>query len=106
MADLSKQFDTAMLEIYQRANTEANYTASIFHRMLMEHGGVATAKQLINATQASVGYTHLFERGFLNLTVEALVVENPNWHSLFTEAEIEKARDRLRKYGYQPQTQS
>ena len=41
-------FDKAMMDIYVRAKAEANYTASIFHRMLCERRGLATAKQLIN----------------------------------------------------------
>jgi hypothetical protein len=39
MPDLETQFDRAMEDIYVRAKTEANYTASIFHRMLCERGG-------------------------------------------------------------------
>lgn len=59
-----------------------------------------TAKYLINAERPSDGFTHLYERGRLDLTVEAMVVENPQWHPLFTEAELERARRRLRAYGY------
>lgn len=104
MADLTKQFDAAMLDVYLRAKTEANYTASEFHNMLARQGGLATAKQLINASKPSEGYTRLYERGFLNLTVEAVVVENPRWHPLFSEDEIDKARSRLDDYGYKPST--
>ena len=74
MPDLEEQFDRAMEEIYIRAKTEAKYTASIFHPMLCERGGLATAKYLINERQVSEGYTALWERGRLDLTVEAEVV--------------------------------
>lgn len=101
---LREQFDGAMFDIYCRAKTEAGYTAAIFLRMLTDKKGVATAKQLINASKPSDGYTHLYERGHLELTVEALVVENPKWHSLFTTDELERARKRLTEYRYQPKS--
>jgi hypothetical protein len=100
MSDLLKQFDQAMLTIYQRAKAEAKYTASIFFRMLGERGGLATAKYLINSDQPSEGYTRLFELGRLDLTVEAMVVEENRWHTLFTQEEVAKARKRLADYRY------
>jgi hypothetical protein len=100
MQDLSKQFDTAMLAIYRRAKSEAAYNATIFLRMLGDRGGLSTAKYLINSSKPSDGYTHLYERGRLDLTVEAMVVENDRWHELFTDDELWKARRRLKQYGY------
>ena len=100
MRDLEAQFDRAMKDIYVRAKSEANYNASIFYRMLCDHRGLATAKYLINERQVSDGYTALWERDRLDLTVEAEVVDNPKWYPLFTDDEVEKARRRLRDYGY------
>jgi hypothetical protein len=100
VSDIDKQFDQAMLLIYTRAKAEANYTASIFFRMLNERGGLATAKYLINSEQPSEGYARLFELGRLDLTVEATVVGNAKWHSLFSQDEIDKARKRLVAYRY------
>ena len=84
LQDLSKQFDLAMFDIYRKAKTEAGYNAAIFLRMVSDKGGLSTAKYLINATKPSNGYTHLYERGRLDLTVDAMVVENPKWYPLFT----------------------
>jgi len=61
----------------------------------------------ISADSSQDGYTHLYEReylklcerGYINLTVEALVVENTKWHSLFTAGEIARAEKRLKDYG-------
>lgn len=103
MADLQKQFDAAMLTIYQRAKSEAKYNATIFFRMLQERRGLATAQHLINSDRPSDGYTRLYEKGRLDLTVEALVVEEQRWHPLFTEDELAKAKKRLISYGYPPQ---
>lgn len=99
-----KQFDAAMFSIYNRAKSEAGYNATIFLGMLNDRGGLSTAKYLINTPKPSDGYTHLYERGRLDLTVEAMVVENTRWHELFTEEELEKARRRLKQYGYVPRS--
>jgi hypothetical protein len=106
MDGVEKQFDAAMMNIYVRAKNEAGYTASIFHQMLVKRRGRATAKALINAPKDSEGYEALYERGFLHLTVEAVVVENLRWHPLFDPDEIEKARKRLIAYGYTPKEPS
>lgn len=106
MQNLSKQFDAAMFEIYRRAKSEAGYNATIFLRMLSDRGGLATAKYLINSPKPSDGYTHLYERGRLDLTVEAMVVQNPEWHQLFTTEELAVAKSRLREYGYWAKTSS
>lgn len=52
-----------------------------------------------NLTRPSDGYTALWEKGRLNITVEALV-QNPKWAPLFSAEEIEKAHQRLIDYGY------
>ncbi|UGY27320.1 hypothetical protein HU675_0011475 [Bradyrhizobium septentrionale] len=100
MSHLSERFDAAMFDIYRRAKAEAGYNATLFLRMLSDKGGVETARQLINSTKPSDGYTSLYERGRLDLTVEAMVVENSEWHDLFVAEEIAKARIRLQRYGY------
>ncbi len=85
--DQKNTFDAAMFEIYARAKSEAQYTASLFLKMLHDRGGQATAKTLINASKPSDGFTVLWEKGRLDLTVEAMVAENPKWHSLFLREE-------------------
>ncbi len=95
-------FEKAMHGIYTRAKLEAGYNASIYLQMLHRHGGLGTAKQLINSTTVSQGYTALSERGRLDLTVEALVIASPQWHDLFTADELARCRNRLREYGYLP----
>lgn len=97
---LEAEFDRAMMDVYIRAKREAKYSATVFHRMLSEHRGLETARRLINDKTVSDGYTALWERGRLDLTVEALVIDNPKWHSLFTASELEQARKRLNEYRY------
>lgn len=104
MADALKDFDLAMLRICQRAKSEVGYNATIFLRMLDERGGLATAKYLINSAKPSEGYTRLYELGRLDLTVEAKVVEDSRWHSMFLPEEIARANARLKSYRYEPRS--
>ena len=97
MTDLV-EFERRMQEIYRRAREEAGYNPARYLQMLDEHGGVETAHLLLNSDKASDGYTALWERGRLDLTVEALVLEK-DW-GLFSERELERARRRLHDYGY------
>jgi hypothetical protein len=97
--DMRAAFERAMKEIYIRAKNEANYTATYFVGMLSTLGGLGTAKRLLATTEASTGFTTLYERGRLDLTVEALVVK-PRFASLFTDQEIRIARQRLDQLGY------
>jgi hypothetical protein len=102
MSDLGTKFDKAMFEVYRRAKDEAGYKATIFLRMLNDHGGLQTAKSLINARKPSDGYTALYLLGRLDLTVEALVLEDAGWHPLFSNDELQLARKRLKEYRYDP----
>ena len=95
-----RAFHEEMINLYQRAFAEANYRARVFIQRVETDGGLTTAKSLINAAQVSDGYTELWDRGFLNLTVEAFVLENERFHPLFEADEIERCRSRLGAYGY------
>jgi hypothetical protein len=93
-------FDEEMLHIYQRAHIEANYHATRFLQMLHEYRGLETARILLHSTNVSEGYTALWERGRLDLTVEAVIHDNPKWHGLFTEDELATCTKRLKEYRY------
>jgi hypothetical protein len=96
---LETDFDAAMMDIYHRARAEAKYTASRYLQMLNDHRGLETAQLLLYAANVSEGYTALWERGRLDLTVEALILQ-PRWNQLFSDDDREIARNRLRKYGF------
>jgi len=97
---LVDEFDEQMLDIYRRALSEAHYNASRFLQMLNEYRGLANAKILINAPRPSEGYTALCLLGRLDLTVEAVIYDNPKWHPLFTSADLEACIKRLKEYRY------
>ena len=83
---LEGQFHEAMLAIYVTAKREAGYNATRFLAMLNDHGGVKTAGLLLDAPTVSDGYTALWERQRLELTVEAVILDNERFHSLFLDS--------------------
>ncbi len=106
MTDLKQEFEKAMFNIYKQCE-KFNYRPTIFLNMLHEKGAVETARALIISKHPSEGYSRLYEEGRLDLSVEALLVENEKFHSteLFPDIDelLQAARNRLRQYEYQPQ---
>lgn len=100
---LRAEFEKAVRDIAIRAKREANYNATYFIGMISNYGGLGTAHRLLATPDVSSGFTALYERGRLDLTIEALVVK-PEFASLFTDGEIEIARNRLIQLGYTPAT--
>lgn len=98
-AAVEHAFTAAMSGIYRRAKDEAGYNATIFLRMLSERGALATAHALIHTDKPSDGFTRLWERNRLDLTVEAHVLM-PAFESLFTDDERQVCRARLAAYGF------
>ena len=99
MTDVESRFEKAMYAIYRKAK-EIGYTPSAFLQMLQDKGALQTARQLINSSQPSSGYGRLWERKRLDLTVEAVVHDNAEWHSLFTQDELDRCRKRLTECDY------
>lgn len=100
-SDLEDRFQEEMFLIYERAKDECGYHATRFLNMLRERGGLQTAKYLLHAPNLSDGFTALWERERLDLTVEALVLRKP-WCDLFDQEELAIARKRLAELGYLP----
>lgn len=91
------QFNDAMVNLYKEA-AKIGYRANQFFHMVNENGGVETAHLLL-AKEPTEGFTKLWEKKRLDLSVEALVLK-PQFASLFDEIEQENARKRLAEYGY------
>lgn len=94
-----KDFNLAMKDLYVRAKNEANYNATAYLRMLVDHGGVGTARRLLASSTVSDGFVALWERDRVDLAAENVVLR-PEFASLFTLEELEVARERLREYGF------
>ena len=99
MDELERRFHRAMVSIYETAKRELGYNATRFLQMISERGGLATARQLLWDDKPSDGFTTLWERKRLDLTVEARILA-PEFAPLFTEADRDRALTRLREYGW------
>src|SRR3954454_16550238 len=97
MNELERDFHRAMTEIYQKAKRETGYNATRILQMVSEIGGLAAARRLLAAPAVSDGFTALWDRGRLDLTVETLVLSE-QYQELFTEEEREKGAARLAAY--------
>ena len=100
MDDLERRFHAAMVGVYRAAKEQLGYNATRYIQMVGELGGAETARRLIHSDAPSDGYSFLWEHGRLDLSVEALVADNDEWHPLFSRADIDAARQRLGAYGY------
>ena len=97
---LEDDFHREMENLYHAA-VELGLCPTYFLRMVSEHGGVATARRLLNASEVQPGLTDLWEIGRLDLSMEALVLQE-RWEALFSDEERQMARKRLEDHGYDP----
>jgi hypothetical protein len=100
---LEDRFHRDMVGIYETAKRELHYNASYFIQMVAEHGGLKTAQKLLWTADVSSGFTVLWEHQRLDLSVEALVLQE-KYDPLFTDGDRKIARDRLEQYGYKFQS--
>jgi hypothetical protein len=99
MTEIENEFHNRMKNIYVAAKEECNYNATYFLRMVEESGGLQAAKKLLTTDAPQYGFTKLWECGRLDLFVKALVLSD-EFRSLFTQDELDTARNRLSEYGY------
>ena len=95
--DLEKQFELAMIGIYDQAKEKYGYNDIRFLQMIQESTGIAVAHRLLSTSQVSGVLAALHDKGDkegLKLTVEYLALD-PKWADLFTEDERKIARKRL-----------
>jgi hypothetical protein len=100
-----------MISIYETAKRELGCNATRFPQMLSEQGGVVTARQLLWSDTPSDGFTALWERHRLDLTIEDHVLR-AEFAPLFTDtdtdtdtdADAEQALTRLKAYGWHPRS--
>ena len=92
-------FNKAMHDVYDNALSECGYRATRFLNLVNQIGGLETARQLLRSDVHPEGLTALWELGRLDLSMEALVLQE-SWRVLFTAAELRLARRRLQRLGY------
>ncbi|MCX6034077.1 MAG: hypothetical protein NTV38_03750 [Chloroflexi bacterium] len=91
---------TQALEGTIEAASARGYIPTYFMQMLSEHGGVETAKRLLSKSELQTGLFELWNLGILHESMEAVIYDNPRFHSLFQATEIAEARRRLEELGY------
>jgi hypothetical protein len=98
MRSLQDQFADAIMDTYRTIRAEV-YNPSDFFGMISDYGALMAAHILLQGPDVSEGFVRLYTAGRLDLTVEAVVLD-PRWRTLFSEAELVAARERLARYGY------
>jgi len=100
--DQNAMFHEAMLGIYRRAGESAllGYSASLFGLEIKEYGGLETARRCIRSKELGTGFLALARLNRLDLTLEALIHDNPKWHALFSEEELAICTRRLKAFHY------
>lgn len=88
-----------MINIYKESDLQCNYRPTRFLQMLNEKGALITAKELINKSNATEGFTRLWECKRLDLSLEVLILKD-KYKELFTDNERQLCLDRLKEYGY------
>jgi HNH endonuclease len=96
-SDPHPEFTQALVDIYRRALKETEYNAHEFFQLLQWRHGRDTALYLIHSTRPATGFTALWERKRLDLTVEAMILR-PKWNYLFTDEDRLAAYRRLAEY--------
>ena len=102
MKELEKEFHIKMTEIYDKAKAEIGYNAGRFKQMVDRYGGLIAARKLLSYKGIPYGFEELSLHHRQDLTMEALIVENPKFYELFKKDEIKVAKKRLRDSGYTP----
>lgn len=101
-SELETELDAEMNDIYRRLKAEADFDAVYFFNLLSTLGGLKTARILFSTDQPTEGLKTIAQRNRLDLTTEALVLENPKFQSLFSASELKNASDRLEQFNYNP----
>lgn len=91
---------TQALEGTIEAAKQRGYVPTYFMQMLGQYGGVETAKRLLVKSEPQEGLIELWRLNLLHESMEAVICDNPRFHELFDQEEIEKAHNRLDELGY------
>jgi Protein of unknown function DUF262 len=99
--DAAGPFDRAVADLVERCRTELRYHPRHFNVMINQYGALGAVRRLLHAPSVSDGFVTLWERQRLDLSVEALAVDD-RFAALFTDEERETARKRLDDFGHGP----
>lgn len=99
ISEPEREFHRAMVLGAKRLKKEIGYNPTRFLEMVGELGGAEAARRLMRGRDASDGFTTLWERGRLEMSVEAFVLL-PWYRGLFTDEQLATADRRLREHRF------
>ena len=97
---LVQQFDDACMKAV-RIGQRLGYDPSIYLGMRAEYGPVEAAIRLVDGMM-HYGIDKLWQLARLDLTLEAIIHDNPQFHVLFPQMTVANADVLLHKVGYIP----
>ncbi len=98
--ELENELKILVLASCQECRT-FNYHPTKFEDMIYKRGVVESIKKVVDKTAPTIGFDRLKKEGRLDLSAEALILERPKFHKLFTDDLLEKADERLKEHGYE-----
>ena len=96
------RYETRCIQVAEEVEAVLGRQVTRFRAMCAEHGAVQATKRLIHAQRPSDTFSVLWEKGRLDLTVEAVILTERQWEPLFDDADREVARKRLQDYEWPP----
>ena len=99
---LESQYHSRCIKLAEELNVLLGRPRTIFLGMVAEHGAVAATKRLVHSQEPSPTFTELFMKQRLALTVEAIIISEPEWEQLFDDSDRDAARNRLLEHGWKP----
>jgi hypothetical protein len=98
-SELEQQFDCAVMQAVAECRA-FGYNPAYFIRMRSQDGTRDATAKLLNDDKSSDGFNRLVEQGRMELTLEAIIWDNPIFWPLFHSTVLKKAFTRLVKAGY------
>lgn len=98
--NLEQQLERDLLDLYKSVR-ESVYDPFRFHQSIINYGGVEAARKLLSEKGIHDGLTKLWENGSLELSFEAFLLREKQYHSLFSEEMLTIARRKLKSLGYE-----
>jgi hypothetical protein len=93
-AEIEARFHGRMLSILEAAMRDVRYDAVHVRTLLEAHGGIVAARAVLAQPGLAGGLAELAAAGRPDLSIEALLLEEP-FDALFTAEELAAARERL-----------
>lgn len=97
-ADFEELFRQAMEELIGESVDIDPFAIFTLHRIKL-YGGLKAAKSILATSGQQTGLMRLWQEGRLDISLEALVLQQP-YKLLFTEKELDTARERLKELDY------